>query len=79
MYIDGTPFWTEAASSASSTGMGGYIYSGIGGDGSSATSDGSSASTTGDAATPFTGDGLRTSLNGWSLVGLLAFSGVVCL
>lgn len=79
MYIDGTPVSTEAASLASSTGMGGYIFSGIGGDGSSATSDRSPESTTGTAATPFTGDGLKTSLGGWSFVGLLAFLGVVCL
>ena len=81
MYIDGTPVSTGVASLESSTGMGGYIYSGIGGGGggSSATSDRSPQGTTGSVATPFTGDGLRTSLGGWSFVGLLAFLGVVCL
>lgn len=87
LYIDGTPVSTIStaggSSSTSSTGVGGYINSGIGGDGASASSDGSAANATGSATTPFTGDGSRASVLGWSngvrTMSLLSFLGVVCL
>ena len=87
LYINGTPVpptdTADGGSSAVSTGVGDYIYSGIGGGAASASSDGSpSASDVDGAVTPFTGDGSRASVWGWSfggwMLGFFAFLGAVC-
>jgi hypothetical protein len=87
LYINGTPLpltsTADGESSTTSTGMGGYINSGIGGDAGSVSSDGSPASATDGAVTPSSGDGSRASLWGGTyagcMVGLLAVLGVVCM
>jgi hypothetical protein len=77
LYINETPVSTMSGGSpATSTGVGGYINSGMGGDAASASSDGTSANAT-DTVAPSTGDGSRASLMGWK-VGLVLL-GVVCL
>jgi hypothetical protein len=88
LYVNGTSVPQTATanvgeSSRPSTGVGGYINSGIGGDGASPSSDGSSANATDDTVAPSTGDGPRASLLDWSCgswaAGLFAFLSVVCL
>jgi hypothetical protein len=93
LYINGTPIpltsTTDGESPTTSTGMGGYINSGIGGDAGSGrsegsgSSDGNSANATDGAVTPFTGDGSKASLWGGTcagcMLGLLAVLGVVCM
>lgn len=87
LYINGTPMpltsTADGESPTTSTGVGGYINSGIGGDAGSGRSEGTPANATGDAVTLFTGEGSRASLWGGTgagcVVGLLAVSGVVCM
>jgi hypothetical protein len=93
LYINGTPIpltsTADGGSPTSSTGMGGYINSGIGGDAGSGrpegsgSPDGNSANATDGAVTPFTGKGSRASLWGGTgagcMLGLLAVLGVVCM
>jgi hypothetical protein len=87
LYINGTPIpltsTADGGSPTSSTGMGGYINSGIGGDAGSGRSDESPANATDGAVTPFTGDGSRASLWGGTdagcMLGLLAVLGAVCM
>ena len=89
LYINGTPVpqTTTAdaggSSTPSSTGVGGYINSGMGGDVADASSDETSANATDGSVTPSTGDGSKAVILSWSCggmaVGLVAVSGLVCL
>jgi hypothetical protein len=83
LYINETPVSTMSGGSpATSTGVGGYINSGMGGDVADASSDATSADATDDTVAPSTGDGARASMLSWSCgswaAGLFAFLSVVC-
>jgi len=81
VYINGTPTSLTAAadggSPPSSTGVGGYVNSGIGGDGASASSDVSPESATGGPGESSTGGGSSLSLGSWTcggwMVGFFVF------
>jgi hypothetical protein len=89
LYINGTPVpqtttaGAGGSSTPSSTGVGGYINSGMGGDVADASSDGTSANVTDGSVTPSTGDGSKAVILSWSCggiaVGLVAGLGLVCL
>lgn len=80
LHINETPVSTMSRGfPATSTGVGGYINSGMGGDVADASFDGTSADATDGSVTPSTGDGSRVGLLGWSCgtmaVGFVAFLG----
>jgi hypothetical protein len=76
LYINGTPVLQTTTADAggsstpSSTGVGGYINSGMGGDVADASSDETSANATDGSVTPSTGDGSKAVILSWSCGGM---------